>query len=115
MLPCRVLLPGGYARRFAKGWQNIAANRASVRVQGSPLPASLAGGFIGIHWAYYQWPVHKSRREVHRLPRRFWFPLVAHDSDDVITLGDFFQMSLPVGATVNGSRRMYLTPNSFPS
>ena len=43
--------------------------------------------------AYYQWPVHKSRRGVRRLPRRVWFSLVAHDSGDVTALGDFFQMS----------------------
>jgi hypothetical protein len=115
MLPvsyCRAVMRGG----SPKAGRTSAANRASVRVQSSPLPLSLAGGFIGIQGlTYYQWPAHNSRREFHRLPIRFWFPLVAHDSDDVITLGDSFQMSLPVGATVNGSRRMYLTPNSFPS
>ena len=37
----------------------------------------------------------------------FGFPLVTHDSDNTTTLGDTFQMSLPVAITVNGSGRMY--------
>ena len=64
--------------------------------------------------AYHQWPVDKSRREVRRLPPRFWFSLVAHGSDDVTALGDFFQMSIPVAITVNGSRRMYFGPELVP-
>ena len=35
------------------------------------------------------------------------FPLVTHDGDDVTTLGDFFQVSLPVAITVSGFGRMY--------
>jgi len=37
----------------------------------------------------------------------FGFPLVTHDGDNTSTLGDTFQMSLPVAITVNGSGRMY--------
>jgi hypothetical protein len=46
MLPCSVLLPGGMRGGSPKA--GSAANRASVGVQSSPLPASLAGRFIGI-------------------------------------------------------------------
>ena len=35
------------------------------------------------------------------------FPLVTDTGGHVTTLGDFFQMSLPVGITVRGSGRMY--------
>ena len=37
----------------------------------------------------------------------FGFPLVTDAGGDVTTLGDFFQMSLPVAITVSGSGRMY--------
>jgi hypothetical protein len=37
----------------------------------------------------------------------FGFPLVTHDGGNVTTLGDSFQMSLPVGITVRGSGRMF--------
>ena len=62
--------------------------------------------------AYYQWPVDKSRREVRRLPRRFWFSLVAHDSDDVTALGDFFQMGR-WGSQSMDLDECILAPNSF--
>ena len=62
--------------------------------------------------AYYQWPVDKSRREVRRLPRRFWFSLVAHDSDDVTALGDFFQMGR-WGSQSMDLDEFILAPNSF--
>jgi hypothetical protein len=86
-------------------------HRLAFRVARSPqaLPVILL-----VSRAYYQWPVHKSRREARRLPRRFWSSLVAHDSDDVTALGDFFQMSIPVAITVNGSRRMYFGPELVP-
>jgi hypothetical protein len=35
------------------------------------------------------------------------FPLVTRDGDNVTTLGDTFQISLPVAITVSGSGRMY--------
>jgi hypothetical protein len=38
----------------------------------------------------------------------FGFPLVTNAGGHVTTLGDFFQMSLPVGITFNGSGPMYL-------
>src|SRR5215813_7436331 len=37
----------------------------------------------------------------------FGFPLVTKDGGNVTTLGDSFQMSLPVGITVKGSGRLY--------
>jgi len=37
----------------------------------------------------------------------FGFPLVTDSGGTVTTIADFFQMSLPVGITVNGSGRMY--------
>ena len=37
----------------------------------------------------------------------FGFPLVTDGGGHVTTLGDFFQMGLPVGITVSGSGRMY--------
>lgn len=48
MLPCRVLLPGGMRGGSPKAGRTSAANRASVGVQSSPRPTSLAGRFIGI-------------------------------------------------------------------
>ena len=114
MLACRVLLPGGYARRVRQRLaehQPPTERRVEFRVARSPqaLPVVLLASR-----AYSQWPVHKSKREVRRLPPRFWFSLVAHDSDDVTALGDFFQMSIPVAITVNGSRRMYFGPELVP-
>ena len=37
----------------------------------------------------------------------FGFPLVTRTGDDVTTLGDYFQMGLPIGITVTGSGRLY--------
>ena len=37
----------------------------------------------------------------------FGFPLVTHDGGKVTTLGDYFQMSLPVGISVSGTGRMF--------
>jgi len=37
----------------------------------------------------------------------FGFPLVTNGGGHVTTLGDYFQMSLPVGITFNGSGRTY--------
>lgn len=75
MVPCRVLLPGGMRGGSPKAGRTSAANRASVGVQSSPLPASLAGRFIGIQGllSVASRQEQKSRREVRRLPPRFWF------------------------------------------
>ena len=96
-----------------KAGRTPAANRASGRVQSSPLPASLAGRSLASR-AYHQWPVDKSRRGVRRLPRRVWFSLVAHDSGDVTALGDFFQMSRWGSQSINLDKYI-LAPNSFRS
>ena len=37
----------------------------------------------------------------------FGFPFVARIGDDVTTIADFYQMSLPVGINVSGPGRMY--------
>jgi hypothetical protein len=45
----------------------------------------------------------------------FGFPLVTRVGGDVTTLGDSFQMSLPVAITVSGSGRMYFDLEFVPS
>jgi hypothetical protein len=45
----------------------------------------------------------------------FGFPLVTRNADDVTTLGDSFQMSLPVGITVKGEGRMYFDLEFVPA
>jgi hypothetical protein len=45
----------------------------------------------------------------------FGFPLVTRVGDDVTTIADSFQMSLPVGINVSGSGRMYFDLEFVPA
>jgi hypothetical protein len=45
----------------------------------------------------------------------FGFPFVTRIGDDVTTIADSFQMSLPVGITVSGSGRMYFDLEFVPA
>jgi hypothetical protein len=114
MLPCRVLLPGGMRGGSPKAGRTSAANRASVGVQSNPRPASLAVVLLASR-AYYQWPVDKSRRAEEKSVGCHLGSgsMVAHDSDDVTALGDFFQISIPVAILSVDLDECILAPNSF--
>lgn len=65
--------------------------------------------------AYYQWPVDKSRRAEEKSVGCHLGSgsMVAHDSDDVTALGDFFQISIPVAILSVDLDECILAPNSF--
>lgn len=114
---------GRYARRFAKGWQNLrrqTGRRLEFRVARAPQALQVV---LLASRAYYQWPVDKSRRAEEQKSRRAEEKsvgchlgsgsMVAHDSDDVTALGDFFQISIPVAILSVDLDECILAPNSF--